>query len=120
MTRRWRTNAARWPAKWSRRCGNMPWSIIRKRAGFMPTKWMASGNSYCTDDGNIPSLLSLPYLGAVNADDPLYQATRRFLLSASNPYYCQGKAANGPGGPHVGMDMIWPLGVDHAGFDQHQ
>jgi meiotically up-regulated gene 157 (Mug157) protein len=32
-------------------------------------------------------------------------------LSDANPYYCQGKAANGPGGPHVGMDMIWPLGL---------
>ena len=74
------------------------------------------GNFYCTDDGNIPSLLSLPYLGAVKTDDPLYQATRRFLLSAANPYYCQGKAASGPGGPHVGIDMIWPLGVIMEGL----
>lgn len=71
----------------------------------------AYGNYYCTDDGNIPNLLSLPYLGAVKTDDPIYQATRRMLLSADNPYYCIGKVANGLGGPHVGMDMIWPLGV---------
>jgi hypothetical protein len=32
-------------------------------------------------------------------------------LSDANPYYCKGKAAEGPGGPHVGMDMIWPLGL---------
>jgi uncharacterized protein len=74
------------------------------------------GNYYCTDDGNVPSLLSLPYLGAVKANDKLYQNTRRFLLSANNPYYCIGKAANGPGGPHVGIDMIWPLGLITQGM----
>ncbi len=71
----------------------------------------AFGNFYCTDDGNIPNLLSLPYLGAVSANDEVYQNTRRMLLSPENPYYCVGKAASGLGGPHVGVDMIWPLGV---------
>jgi meiotically up-regulated gene 157 (Mug157) protein len=71
----------------------------------------AFGNYYCTDDGNIPNLLSLPYLGAVKPNDKVYQNTRKLLLSADNPYYCFGKAANGLGGPHVGVDMIWPLGL---------
>ena len=71
----------------------------------------AYGNYYCIDDGNVPSLLSLPYLGAVKSGDKIYQNTRRLVLSDANPYYCQGNAANGPGGPHVGMDMIWPLGL---------
>jgi meiotically up-regulated gene 157 (Mug157) protein len=71
----------------------------------------AYGNYYCIDDGNVPSLLSLPYLGAVESGDKIYQHTRQLVLSDANPYYCQGKAANGPGGPHVGMDMIWPLGL---------
>jgi hypothetical protein len=71
----------------------------------------AFGNYYCIDDGNVPSLLSLPYLGAVKPDDKIYQATRRLVLSDANPYYCQGTAASGPGGPHVGMNMIWPLGL---------
>jgi uncharacterized protein len=71
----------------------------------------AFGNYYCTDDGNIPSLLSLPYLGAKKSDDELYQRTRKMLLSDKNPYYCHGTAASGLGGPHVGMNMIWPLGV---------
>ena len=76
----------------------------------------AYGNYYCTDDGNIPSLLSLPYLGAMKMDDPLYQSTRKLLLSDDNPYYCVGKAASGIGGPHVGVDMIWPLGVVMEGL----
>jgi meiotically up-regulated gene 157 (Mug157) protein len=71
----------------------------------------AYGDYYCIDDGNVPSLLSLPYLGAVKPGDKIYQNTRRLVLSPANPYYCQGKAANGPGGPHVGMNMIWPLGL---------
>ena len=71
----------------------------------------AYGNSYCIDDGNVPSLLSLPYLGAIKADDKTYVNTRRFILSDCDPYYCQGTAASGPGGPHVGTGMIWPLGL---------
>jgi meiotically up-regulated gene 157 (Mug157) protein len=71
----------------------------------------AFGNFYCIDDGNIPNLLSLPYLGAVKPDDKVYLHTRRFVLSDNNPYYCQGTAGQGEGGPHVGMNMIWPLGL---------
>ncbi|HWH69537.1 MAG TPA: glycoside hydrolase family 125 protein, partial [Candidatus Sulfotelmatobacter sp.] len=71
----------------------------------------AFGNHYCIDDGNIPSLLSLPYLGAVKPNDKIYLNTRKLVLSDANPYYCQGRVAEGPGGPHVGMDMIWPLGL---------
>lgn len=71
----------------------------------------AFGNFYCIDDGNVPSLLSLPYLGAVKPGDRVYRSTRQLVLSDANPYYCQGQAADGPGGPHVGMDMIWPLGL---------
>ncbi len=71
----------------------------------------AYGNYYCIDDGNVPSLLSLPYLGAVTPDDSVYESTRQLVLSPANPYFCEGKAASGPGGPHVGMDMIWPLGL---------
>ena len=71
----------------------------------------AYGNYYCIDDGNVPSLLSLPYIGAVKPHDKIYQNTRHFVLSNADPYYCQGTAASGPGGPHVGMGMIWPLGL---------
>ena len=78
---------------------------------ILPYEIDGYGNYYCIDDGSVPSLLSLPYLDAVGPGDPLYLNTRRFVLSDSNPYYCIGKAASGPGGPHVGRDMIWPLGL---------
>jgi meiotically up-regulated gene 157 (Mug157) protein len=69
------------------------------------------GNRHHMDDANIPSLLSLPYLGACAPSDPLYRRTRAFLLSPDNPYYFQGEAGDGVGGPHVGLEMIWPLGI---------
>jgi meiotically up-regulated gene 157 (Mug157) protein len=75
----------------------------------------AYGNSYSIDDGNVPSLLSLPYLKAVKPDDAIYLNTRRFILSEADPYYCVGKVASGPGGPHAGVGMIWPLGLTVQG-----
>ncbi len=69
------------------------------------------GNRHYMDDANIPSLLSLPYLGACAPRDPLYQRTRAFVLSSDNPYFFMGTAAEGVGGPHVGLEMIWPLGI---------
>jgi len=86
-------------------------AMHEKHGRILPYEIDGYGNYYCIDDGNVPSLLSLPYIDAVGPGDPLYLNTRRFVLSDSNPYYCIGKAASGPGGPHVGRDMIWPLGL---------
>lgn len=69
------------------------------------------GSAYCMDDANVPSLLSLPYLGYCGADDPVYQRTRAFILSDANPFYFRGPAGEGVGGPHVGMGMVWPMAV---------
>ncbi len=69
------------------------------------------GNRLYMDDANIPSLLSLPYLGCCDREDPIYQKTRAFVLSDSNPYYFRGRAGDGIGSPHVGLGMIWPLSV---------
>ena len=69
------------------------------------------GNQLFQDDANVPSLLSLPYLGCVKAEDAVYMQTRKLVLSDDNPYYFRGKAAEGLGGPHSGLNMIWPLGI---------
>jgi uncharacterized protein len=37
------------------------------------------------DDANVPSLLSLPYLEFLEADNTLYINTRNFILSNENP-----------------------------------
>jgi hypothetical protein len=69
------------------------------------------GNALMMDDANAPGLLTLPYLGSSTLGDPLYQRTRRFALSAANPYFFQGKAGEGIGGPHEGLNMIWPMSI---------
>jgi meiotically up-regulated gene 157 (Mug157) protein len=69
------------------------------------------GSHYLMDDANVPSLLSLPYLGFVKSDNPLYQRTRAFILSQRNPYFFEGKAGRGVGGPHVGQGYIWPMAL---------
>ena len=69
------------------------------------------GNHLFMDDANVPSLLSLPYLGVCDIEDPVYLNTRRLVLSDANPYFFRGKAAQAIGGPHIGMDMVWPLAI---------
>lgn len=74
------------------------------------------GNRMLMDDANVPSLLSMAYLGDMNINDPVYQNTRRFVWSEDNPYFFKGKAAEGIGGPHVGYDMIWPMSIMMKAF----
>lgn len=70
------------------------------------------GGHVLMDDANIPSLLSLPDLGFVSADDPVYQNTRKMILSPEgNPYFIKGKYFQGIGGPHVGLHNPWPLSL---------
>lgn len=74
------------------------------------------GNYKIMDDGNIPSLLSAPYLGYLKADDPVYLATRRTILSPENPYFYQGKEAQGVGSSHTWVDYIWPMALSVQGL----
>ena len=69
------------------------------------------GHFHLMDDANVPSLLSLPYLGCVAPEDPVYQRTRRMILSPENPYYYEGKYARGIGSPHTPQDYIWPISL---------
>lgn len=70
------------------------------------------GGHILMDDANIPSLLSLPYLGFCPLDDPIYAATRRLVLSEANPFYYSGKWASGVGSPHQGLQTrVWPLSL---------
>ncbi|MEK0313248.1 glycoside hydrolase family 125 protein [Cohnella sp. 56] len=68
------------------------------------------------DDANVPSLLSIPYLGYVSAEDPVYANTRRFVLSAANPYYYEGTAARGVGSPHTPDGYIWHIALAMQGL----
>jgi len=68
------------------------------------------------DDANVPSLLSAPYLGYTTTQDPIYQNTRRFILSKDNPYYYEGKYARGIGSPHTPENYIWHISLAMQGL----
>ncbi|KAI4518411.1 hypothetical protein K525DRAFT_227541, partial [Schizophyllum commune Loenen D] len=55
------------------------------------------GGRFVMDDANVPSLLSLPYLGFIDKADPAYVKTKDVLLSRLNPYYAEGKNFSGVG-----------------------
>lgn len=69
------------------------------------------GRQKLMDDANIPSLLSLPYLGYCDLADRQYQRTRAFILSPDNPYYFEGKLGAGVGSPHTPERWFWPLAI---------
>lgn len=77
------------------------------------------GSHNLMDDANVPSLLSLGYLVPQMKHDSVYQNTRRFALSEKNPFFFKGKAAEGIGGPHAGIDRIWPLSIIMRGLTSH-
>ncbi|KZP24643.1 glycoside hydrolase family 125 protein [Athelia psychrophila] len=93
------------------------WSLQIKKAiqkhtvvnGIYAYETNGLGSSYLMDDANVPSLLSLPYLGFLDLNDKTYIATRKFLLSRQNPYYAQGANFSGIGGPHVDVQHPWPM-----------
>jgi len=67
------------------------------------------GSRCLMDDPNIPSLLSLPYLGYCTTTNPLYKATRKFILSPHNPFYANGRYS-GVTSPHTGViNQFWPM-----------
>ncbi len=76
------------------------------------------GNALFMDDANVPSLLSLPYLGFVDGTDPelveIYKDTREQLLDPRyNPYFFRSSDGQieGVGSPHTGMLRIWPMSI---------
>ena len=82
------------------------------------------GHANLMDDANIPSLLSIPYFGYVSDLDEIYMATRRFILSSSNPYFYKGRfkgeEISGIGSPHTPAGMIWPLAQEMQGMTTNQ
>ena len=74
------------------------------------------GHYSMIDDANIPSLLSIPHIGYVDIKDETYQNTRKFLLSAENPFYFEGKYAKGIGSRHTLKNYIWHMALAMQGL----
>lgn len=74
------------------------------------------GHYKIMDDGNIPSLLSAPYLGYIAKDDAIYLATRNTVLSPENPYFYKGQYAQGIGSSHTWENYIWPMALSIQGL----
>ena len=67
------------------------------------------GQYHVMDDANVPSLLSMPYLGYCDEEDTRYQNTRRMILSETNPYYYKGCVLEGIGSPHTPERYVWHI-----------
>ncbi len=74
------------------------------------------GKGIVTDDANVPSLLSAPYIGYTTVNSPYYLNTRAFLLSQDNASYYSGNVARGIGSYHTPDHWIWPLALVMEGL----
>ena len=94
-----------------KRIGSKHSSLLRPSSS-LPYEIDGFGNSIFMDDPNVPSLLSLPVLGYLSANHPVYRETRTQIMSESNPYWCQGSLASGFCSQHErGLGYIWPIGT---------
>jgi len=83
------------------------------------------GNYFLMDDANVPSLMSLPYLG-YKYDPQIYANTRKFILSLDNPTFVMSDKTPGVtgrlasyGSPHARKIVphnIWPMAMAIQGL----
>ncbi|MFP4139476.1 MAG: glycoside hydrolase family 125 protein [Phycisphaerae bacterium] len=95
------------PIRWTRRCSSP--TETRPITGDIPAMWLRDSTAQIWP--YIPSLLSLPYLGVCDLQDPIYRSTRTWVLSDHNPYYRRGRETEGVSSPHKGRDYIWPMAI---------
>jgi meiotically up-regulated gene 157 (Mug157) protein len=74
------------------------------------------GSHLLLDDANPPNLISLPYLGYCDRNDPVYMATRERALSPANPLWVSGGPIHGLGSSHTRRGFVWPLGIAVEGL----
>ncbi|NLB90251.1 MAG: glycoside hydrolase family 125 protein [Clostridiales bacterium] len=74
------------------------------------------GNALLMDDANLPSLLSAPWFEFCSKEDPIYQNTRRLILSKENPFYYSGSYGKGIGSPHTPPEYIWHISLAMEGL----
>ncbi|TQV99626.1 DUF1237 domain-containing protein [Cordyceps javanica] len=92
------------------------WANTRTGNGIFAYETNGYGGMYVMDDANVPSLLSLPYLGFLSRNDSTYIKTKDAMLSRRNPYYAEGQKFKGVGGPHISATYPWPMSQVSAIF----
>lgn len=73
------------------------WDHTRSQDGIFAYETNGYGAQYFMDDANVPSLVSLPYLGFVPRNNSAYVKTKEAMFSRANPYYAVGKNFSGIG-----------------------
>lgn len=68
------------------------------------------------DDANVPSLLSMGYLGYLGKSEEVAENTRKLILSEANPFYFKGTKASGIGSPHTPVGYIWHISLAMQGL----
>ena len=68
------------------------------------------------DDANLPSLLSMPYIGYCDKENERYQNTRGMVLSERNSYYFPGKVLTGIGSQHTDTRYVWSMSLCMQGI----
>lgn len=76
------------------------------------------GQYHLMDDANVPSLLSMDYLGYQGKKKETAENTRKFILSEANPYYYRGSRAAGIGSSHTPSGYIWPIALAVEGLTE--
>lgn len=74
------------------------------------------GQYLVMDDANVPSLLSIPYMGYADSESELYRNTKEIILSEQNPYYYEGTRAKGIGSPHTKSEYVWHISLGMQGL----
>lgn len=74
------------------------------------------GQFHLMDDANVPSLLSMDYLGYRGKEQAVAENTRKLILSEANPYYYKGLKAAGIGSPHTPVCYIWHIALAMQGL----
>eukprot|EP01046_Picozoa_sp_COSAG06_P008123 COSAG06_NODE_407_length_16111_cov_3.252748_15_plen_192_part_00 len=124
------TAASTWPTQAEDlatevKAGIDEWGVVMHSTGvkIFAMEVDGFGNFFFGDDANVPSLLALPFYGYIDASDPLYQDTRKLLLSnKTNPYfYGCGKETDGCGflggigsedaSGNAGLGRVWGLSL---------
>lgn len=73
------------------------WNNTLTQSGIFAYETDGYGGQIIMDDANVPSLVSLPYLGFLERNDPTYIKTKEMLFTRANPYYAVGKKFSGIG-----------------------